>query len=315
MSEFSSHLLLAALSGSDTEATASWREWRRSVDIQNISWPELQFIPILNGRRLDMWLSDDLAAGVLKGIVRRAWSEAQVKLAFAREVEHVLTQAGCASVTVIGPAGSYLRNLHLQTVRPISEIRLLIPRQHLPRACEALKAEGWQPCGEISRGDGLDWSTHALFLRGGTGLYLHWRVLNVHAPQARECEREFLSDHRIVQAMGARYRILAPGHALLEILAGRAGHESADVIPWQAEASMVPRDDIDWIRWTHLAARFQPQAFDRISTLRAMGIDFPVLHRPEVFPSPQPARWEVLRTCKRRAGRWARRLLAVLERN
>jgi hypothetical protein len=312
-----SSLLMAALHGSDTEAGASWNAWRTSVDIQHLSWPEMQFIPLLNGPRLQEWLAGDPASGVLKGIVRRAWSEAEVRLALAQEAVAALQQAGCTSVTLFGPVSLYLRSRHLQSIRPISEIRLLIPRHDPVNAAAALRALGWLLYGEPPTG--LDATTHMSFSRDGIGLYLHWRVLSVPADQAASCELEFLSSCEIIEALGTSLRVLAPGHGLLDAVMPRTDSGSVDVIPWQADAAQMPRHAIDWTAWTTLAMKFYPQALDRVSELRALGIDMPLLQRPEVPAAPvvdvlhgrlRPS----LRAFLRRNARRARRLLSPKER-
>jgi hypothetical protein len=312
--------LLATLSDKDPEAAAAWKAWRHSVDIQNLTWPEMQILPILNGPRLEQWLADDSAAGVLKGIVRRAWSEAQVRLGLAQEVTNCLEQAGCDSVTLIGAVGAYLRSLHSDAIRPILELRILVPRPHLALAARALEAEGWQPRDELPHGEWLDRMTHVLYTRNGTRLYLHWRVLRVNARRADACEREFLSEHRIVEAIGTSFRILAPGHALLETLAER--EETVDVLAWQADAALILREppalrelprgeSIDWARWSVLAARYQPQVFERVPELRAMGLGIPALREPKVWPGLLPLT-QFVETLHSAVRSWARRISASM---
>ena len=103
MTEDCSLLLRAALSEDDAEAHAAWRSWRGSGDVQQLSylsWPALQLIPLLNGPRFHEWLAGDPDAGILQGIVRRAWTEAQVRLALAQEAAAQLEQAGCHAVVL-----------------------------------------------------------------------------------------------------------------------------------------------------------------------------------------------------------------------
>jgi hypothetical protein len=276
----SSPPLLAALTGGDAESTAAWKAWRTSVDIEHLAWPDMQILPLLNGSRLEAWLANDPAAGILKGIVRRAWSEAQVRLGTAREVVASLTTAGCDSITVTGALGSYLRSLESTAIRPVLELRLLIPRQHLALAAAALEAEGWQPRDKLPTQGWLDRMSFLYFSRNGTRLYLHWRLLNVDPHRASACEHEFLSDYRAVDAIGTTFRILSPCHALLETLADRA--ESVDALAWQADSALILRngEPLDWRRWSAIAARYQPLVFDSLPELRGMGLDVPDLRLP-----------------------------------
>jgi len=271
--------LLAALIGTAAETTAAWKAWRASVDIEHLTWPDMQILPLLSGPRLEEWLVGDPAAGILKGIVRRVWSEAQFRLGTAREIVACLTRAGCDSVAVTGGLGAYLRNLESSAIRPVLELRILIPREHLPAAGAALEAEGWQPRDKLPTHDWLDRMNHVLYNRNGSRLYLHWRLLSVDANHAA-CEREFLSGLRKVDAIGTTFRILSPGHALLETLAERA--ESVDALAWQADSALIlgNGEQIDWNRWSAIAARYQPRVFDRLAELRAMGLSIPQLRPP-----------------------------------
>jgi hypothetical protein len=312
MSDLRTSPLLAALSNVDSEATAAWKAWRSSVDIQHVTWPDMQILPILNGPRLEEWLADDPAAGILKGIVRRVWTEAQVRLGVALEVTKSLHQAGCDSVTQVGALGVYLRSLQSTAIRPVLELRLLIPRRHLALAASALEAAGWQARDQLPSGDWLDRMTHLFYTRNGMRLQLYWRLLRVDARRAAACEREFLSDHRLVEAIGTKFRILAPGHALLEALT--EPEESVDALAWQADAALIlrqsvspepaSRETIDWQRWARAASRYQPQVFERLPELRAMGLPIPAVR--------EPAAWlpfgQIAEAWRHAVSGWARRL-------
>jgi hypothetical protein len=148
---------------------------------------------------------------------------------------------------------------------------------------------------------------HVLYNRNGTRLYLHWRLLNVEPNRAIACEREFLCERRIVAAIGASFRILSPGHALLEALAERA--ESVDALPWQADAALVlcGAESIDWKRWSVVAGRYQPQVFERLPELRAIGLNIPELSSPRVQKLGH-----FMETLLPAAMAWARRISAAV---
>jgi hypothetical protein len=301
-------LLRAVVCEDDAEAFAAWTAWRTTVEIEDLTWPELQMMPLLAAPRLQTWLAGDPAAGVLRGIVRRSWLEAQVRMAMVRDATQALARAGCDSVTVLGPAAQYLRTLGLEIVRPISEIRLLIRRSDLAAAAAALQAEGWEPRCAPLKGQALNWSTNIWFSRNRVPLYLHWRVLQVLADEASECEREFLSQHDAVDLLGTAFRILAPGHALIEALSEQP--DTADVVPWQVDAALIAREAIDWPQLAALAHTFQPQAIARLTELRALGVSVPALQEPP--PPAQPKLAFSARANRWTAIRWARRLRAAI---
>lgn len=302
--------LLAVLTQVNEQADAAWKAWRSSVDIQHLTWSEIQILPLLSGPRLEFWLADDPAAGVLLGIVRRAWSEAQVRLGSARDVVRCLDQAGCGPVTLTGAVGTHLRNVQNTAIRPILELRMLISRRQLVQARCALEAEGWQLVGEVISGPWLDKRTHVVYSRNGARLCLYWRMLQVDIRRAAACEREFLAQHLSVEAIGSSFRILTAEHALLEALGAR--EETVDALAWQAEASLICRGGIDWRRWTLLAARYQPDVFERIPEMRALGIDVPELNRPNKLTGTAWTGWVTrVEDWWQTAGDWARRFSAA----
>jgi len=268
--------LLAALNRDDAVATAAWQRWRGSVDIQHLTWPEMQLLPVLHGPRLDEWLTGDPAAGIIKGIVRRAWSEAQVRLGLVREIVGSLQRSGCTPVTVIGAAGAYLRCLGAAAIRPILEVRILMPRWHLPLTTAVLEGEGWQLRDRYPEGDLLERRSHVLFERNGSRLYLHWRVLEVDARLAASCERAFLARHDTAAAIGSEFRILPAAEALIESICGHS--ESVDVLAWQADAAFIVSSTsarIDWPRLLRIARQFSPSIIRRVAQLRALGLEIP----------------------------------------
>ena len=88
-------LLLHALTAVDaSEAHNAWREWCRRADMERLSWESLQIIPALGGQLWE-WLHDDPVAGIVRGIVRRAWTESQMRLHAARWDIDAAEAAGC----------------------------------------------------------------------------------------------------------------------------------------------------------------------------------------------------------------------------
>jgi len=193
-----------------------------------------------------------------------------------REIVSRLQRSHCAPVTLIGAVGTYLRCLDAAAIRPILELRILIPRWHLPLTTAVLEAEGWQPRDRYPEGEWLERRSHVLFERNGSRLYLHWRVLEVDARFAASCEREFLAKHETVAAIGSEFRILSATEALIEAICGHS--ESVDVLAWQADAAFIVSSTsarIDWPRLLRIARQFSPSIIRRVAQLRALGLEIP----------------------------------------
>jgi len=313
-------LLAAALRESDIEAYAAWKQWRDQVDIQNLSWSEIQFLPVLNGSRLNAWLASDEAAGLLKGIVRRAWTEAQVRVALARKIATQLDHAACGPVVILGSAGLHLRSssrTSVDAIRPVSLVELMISRGALERSLFALQAHGWQLYGEVPSGEGLDWCTHIPLHRNGAHLHLCWRAIDLPADLTDACEEEFLAAFQ-PGADGGSYGVLQATYAFLTAITRSAPNE-VDPLPWQMDCALLLQEEIDWIVWSRIAAAYSRPAFERLSELYSLGLAVPLLSPPR---PTGPTLWQcviiihhaVRSACHRwlqRARYRARRLLLV----
>jgi hypothetical protein len=230
----------------------------------------------------------------------------------AQQAAAQLQQAGCHPVVLIGPAAVYLygRRNQKEGVRPISEIRLLIGRAALPAGAAALQAAGWKLRGELpapSRRssppdsptrDAFDWSMFILFSRDGVDLHLHWRVLPVSGAKASGCEREFLEHHEVLEERGMSFRVLAPGHALLAAVAGRAASGGGDVVPWQVDAALIARHEIVWMDWSRLAAAFGGEAIGKLAELRGLGVAVPEIEMPSPVLTAESWRARIWRAAK-----------------
>lgn len=295
-------LLIHALSLPEPRAYKAWQNWRASVNIDALEPEDFHVIPVLGGR-LSNWLNDDPAAGVFRGILRRAWTENQIRLRSARSVASLLEQGGCGPVFAAASLASCLLNQLPNSIRPLSDVRLAVCRQVLPQAWQILQKAGWKLTGEFPDAAGLDWCTAVHFSQGGLGLLLHWRFLPAPPHLAIAAEEEFFACSQSVDCLGFSLQVPGPEHALLTALCAR--HDSdADPVPWQVDAALVPLNRINWKIWTSLADRFAPEAFDRLKQMRAIGLIAPRIRRPAKPLRPRFRKFYL--TTRSRAGRLIR---------
>lgn len=307
-------LLIRALTARQPEeAYRAWRCWYDRANIDQLSWELLQIIPALGGS-LRTWLRDDPASGIFHGFVRRAWTEAQIRLTAARSAIDSMGQAGCAPVLLAGPAVVSLLNRREGSVRPIPFLRLVVHRDQLSRASAALQSAGWRLSGELPAADALNWTNCAFYSRNEIGLLLHWRLLPVYGLLAPACEAEFLQHHQSVNCGGRDVLIPAREHILLFALSQRPTPDP-DATPWQVDSALLPLAEIDWLKWSALAAAYVPGAFDRLDEMRRLGLDVPKLTHPTppkpsvVKPPELPAHRRLYRSARRRAARFIRQYL------
>jgi|688.fasta_scaffold107444_2 hypothetical protein len=262
-------LVQAILAPSAATAAAAWRQWRREVDVQKLSWSALHLLPVLGHGQLQQWLPGDPDAGILMGIVRRGWTEAQMRRQVLQECTAMLEAGGVGPVMVAGPSAVFLRNQRPGSVRPLTAIHLALPRYQQAAARQRLLASGWLVQSAVPEPKALGWVSHVHFMRNGIALKLLWRHLHVAPWRARRCEADlFAHADTVMQAE----------HLMLSILG--TANVGDPLIPWQVDASLVPLSARQWARFRELAACYAPAAFDRLEDLRSAGIPVPAMRPP-----------------------------------
>ena len=262
-------LVQAILARSADAAAAAWRQWRREDDVQKLSWSAIHLLPVLGHDQLQPWLADDPDAGILMGIVRRGWAEAQLRRQVLQECTAKLEAGGVGPVMVAGPSAVFLQNQRPSSVRPLTAIHLAVPRHQQAAARQLLQNSGWLLEGIAPEPKALDWVSHTNFLRNGIPLKLLWRHLPVAPWRARRCEADLFANAEPV--MPAEHLMLS---LLTPITAGNL------LIPWQVDASLVALTAHQWESFRELAACYAPAAFERLADLRQAGMPVPAMRAP-----------------------------------
>lgn len=262
-------LVQAILARSSETAAAAWRQWRREVDVQKLSWSALHLLPVLGHDQLQPWLVGDPDAGILMGIVRRGWTEAQMRRQVLQECTASLEAGGVGPVMVAGPSAVFLRNQRPGSVRPLTAIHLALPRHQQAAARHLLQNSGWLLEGTALEPKALDWVSHTSFLRNGIPLKLLWRHLPVAPWRAHCCEAAlFANAEPVMPAEHLMLSLLAPGNA------------GDTLIPWLVDASLVSLTTHQWESFRELAACYAPAVFDRLAELRQAGTPVPAMRPP-----------------------------------
>lgn len=289
-------LVQAILAPSADAAAAAWRQWRREVDVQKLSWSALHLLPVLGHDQLQPWLVGDPDAGILMGIVRRGWTEAQMRRQVLQECTGMIEAGGVGPVMVAGPSAVFLSNHRLGSVRPLTAIHIAVPRHQLAAAGQILQASGWVLEGIAPESKALDWVSHTTFLRNGIPLKILWRHLPVAPWRARRCEADLFANAE---------RVMPAEHLMLSLLA--PVHTGDSLIPWQIDASLIRLTAHQWEHFRELATCYAPTAFDRLAELRHAGMPVPVMRPPSrwagrmEFLAHAAARSLVIKACRLRS--------------
>jgi hypothetical protein len=242
--------------------------------VQKLSWSALHLLPVLGHGQLQQWLPGDPDAGILMGIVRRGWTEAQMRRQVLQECTAMLEAGGVGPVMVAGPSAVFLRNQRPGSVRPLTAIHLAVPRHQQAAARQLLQASGWLLEGTAPEPKAFDWVSHTNFLRNGISLKLLWRHLPVAPWRARRCEADLFANGEPV---------MPAEHLMLSLLAPT--NPGDPLIPWQVDASLVELTAQQWESFRELAACYAPAAFDRLAELRQSGMPAPAMRPPCLWAS------------------------------
>lgn len=282
-------LLLEALLSEEPRAREAWAAWRAKIDIDTVPYSEQQLFPALSPAFPD-WLEKDPAEAIFNGIVRKVWSQNQLRLQTAVELDALFQQAGVPAL-VAGPL-AWAMKIPRPAIRPIPHLSFLVPREQAGRACEALTGSGWELSLDFPPDQWLDRrGGYVRVHKGNLYVNLHWRLLQVPPEDARGCERAFLSTAECIHWNRHTLRTVSREATLLDILCGERDGD----FPWEADVALVGTAGIDWASFLELARRFAPLAIVRIGELRRYSrLAIPPL------PSDNPG---VLRKTVRRAWR------------
>lgn len=264
--------------------SAAWYRWRAHLDLDTLSYANLQTLPAL-ATALPQWLEQDPLAPRLHGILKMAWSRNQVLLQTAAELHTTLLQASISPVALIGPLAWSLLAREDGAIRTIPSLTLLIPRHLLFRAVSTLILQGWQLQSPQPDADTLHWSSHLALTQPGRTLHLHWRITPNPHPGAPKFESEILQNLRTIPWRAHHFHVLSPEADLLHRLTDRPAW---DPVPWQADVLMTPFAAIDWPRLHQLAQRFSSQ-FHPIDTLQRL-TDLRRNYHLSIPPIPAPSR-------------------------
>jgi hypothetical protein len=178
-------LLLRALVLDGEAAACAWREWRADHQLENTGHGELALFPSLFLKAEPLGIEAD-ARATLRQHYAAAWARNQKALGCLTEAFGLLAAAG---VSAIALKGSPLLLCYYGDAgaRPMADVDVLIRQADLPRAVDALAADGWRterglpPREVLANIHAVEW-TH----RSGLNLDLHWRPFTPDCPAAAE---------------------------------------------------------------------------------------------------------------------------------
>lgn len=259
-------LLDVVLAGRGPAATEAWNRWWPGKDLDTMGWPEAQLLVMLDPTQRRRWLRDDPAAPRVEGLVRRAWTEAGLRVRLARELAASLAAAQLGPVILAGPAAAFLTGLRRGAVRPVTEIHLLLPRSGLDRAVAHLARLGWQLTWALPTRPCRSWSACVGLRRGADVLRLGWRHVQPPPWRTQVIEKGLFA---------AAPEMLPAEELILSLLCPGAVWDG--VIPWEADLAFLADPLLDWQRVLTFGMSHDPVLLARLRTLRGRLVGIPEL--------------------------------------
>lgn len=252
-------LLKAALLDGDA-AVAAYETWRPNLHCATFSAAQKRLLPLLQQNLTRLGIGDPQVERFRR--LRQSYGVRNLKsIRAARPVFAALDRRGVPFIVLKGAAlvAQYVSDL---TLRPMSDIDILVPKERLADAVEVLAAMNLMPGGmspsQLLANGRLQASLPGwpFFGPDKQEIDLHWKLL--HLDRRSQADDGFWQACHEVSLMGARVRVLDPAHQLLHICAhGAQPVAGAALQQWPADAALIIRGaaDLSYDRLVDEAAR------------------------------------------------------------
>lgn len=260
------------------EAAAEWHALRPSLDLDDIWDAEVHRILPLIQSRLRAAGAGDPDLPRLQGLARRTWYENQLRINGAGPVLGALEREGIPTLVLKGVPLA-LRYYESPSMRPMSDVDVLVPRRQWRDALALLADDGWtwdpRFLNRFHHGVGLR--------RGDRDIDLHWQLglPFVLAGDEAASDDDFWAASEPLELGGVETRTLGPTDMLLHVCVHGSWSDSAAAVRWVADGVTVLRTAGDRIDW----GRFEDQIRRRRLTLF---VSEPLRYLAEVFGAPIP---------------------------
>jgi len=261
-------LLLDACLAEGDAASAAWRGWRATVDLDRVDRSAQRLLPLLyhNLSRHGV-AGTDADVGRYRGVHRLAWYENRTASARAAAVVAAFAAAGIPTLVLKGAAFAHL-HYPAGGVRPMGDADVLVPAASAPAAIRLLLERGLRPHPDRTEAHLLAYDLpkrHGWEFRDadGRGIDLHWRLLAVSAEAALDAP--FWSGARPLRIHNVDTLTLSDAHHLVHVCVHALCPGPVDSCHWVADAAMILRraapGAFDWAEVLTTARRHRLEAF------------------------------------------------------
>jgi hypothetical protein len=255
------HLLRAALADGP-EAASAFAAWRTGVDLADIDYGWSRLLPLVQ-RNLARCGVDDPWLERMRGIRRHYWAR---NLTLLHRVGPVLAGLGAAGVPVIllKGAGMLAAFGGMLDLRPMDDVDVMVPPEHIAAAVAVLDGLGWQPkeplpCAPAVLAGVTHTAGWAFTGPDGSELDLHWRALNLDGRIGNDAG--FWQRARPASLAGQRVLVLSAADQLLHVCVHAVYWSGFSTLRWAADAALILRASPEQLDWAVLQAEARRRGF------------------------------------------------------
>ena len=242
-------LLQAALRQGETSLKA-WREWKSTLDFDNIDYGSQRLVPLLY-RNLQRQGVKDPLMGKFKGLYRHTWYKNQLLFAKGAQLLRSFHEAGIETMILKGAA---LVLLHYKDagLRAMTDFDVLVPTEQIQAALFLLRERNWTP--KLRSYESLTEtyisSRHAYAFEDNEK-----HEFDLHRHLLAECcypdaDEEFWKGAVSSQVQGVATLALNPTDQLFHVCVHGVRWNAVPPLRWVADAIMILNSSptIDWQR-------------------------------------------------------------------
>lgn len=241
-------LLLTAALGDGDDARDAWRRWFGAGNLDQMDQGSFRVLPLVHSN-LDRLGMQGPEVTLLKGVRRRAWYQSHMLLRELMPLVGEWTRAGIPATVLKGAA---LAQLHYAdpSLRPMTDLDILVPRQYVKPIMAQLTDSGWQRLtwAPARLNDSYMRFRHAIGLKTPSAeIDLHWHLMYTCCND--DVDEQFLRRAVTIDLMGVTVNALDPTDQLIHTCVHGMQSSGATTIRWIPDAIMVMRTaDIAWDR-------------------------------------------------------------------
>jgi len=251
-------LILQAALLSGPKMHDAWEAWRSKVDLEtDIEYASFRVLPLLYHNLHNKGIDNPLMPR-LKGIYRQSWSKNHILFYRTGKVLQLINSAGIPTLVLKGIALTILTYKNY-SVRPMSDMDILVPVAQARKTIELLKANGWVSMHPDKDEYFLKYGNSVTFIdEAKTELDLHWYPF-VETYGLME-ENDFWDHAEPLKVAGVPTLALCASDELLLTIVHGLMYNPEPPIRWISDAIVLLGDndrDVDFDRLLFYAKKFR----------------------------------------------------------